>query len=123
MGYTFKHDENGSVHVGFDKTTRFIDGKSAVDRFLVGGLKYSLSWDALMPVVEKIGNLVLKSSASYNAPMMFRIEIVNGYTKIEGAGQSIFYNSSVEGSMLNATYKAVIEFINWYNQQTTTNEQ
>lgn len=80
-------------------------------------LKYHSSWGWLMPVVEKIGQTRVKSAASYNSDLMFRIEIVNGYTKIEGTGQPIFYNSSVEGSMRTATYKAVVEFIKWFNQQ------
>jgi len=84
-------------------------------------LRYHTSWDWLMPVVQKIGNLRVKSSASYNSDLMFRIEIVNGYTEIEGATEKIFFNSSIEGSMLNATYKAVYQFITWYNQQITTN--
>lgn len=71
---------------------------------------YHTSWGWLMPVVEKIGD-------SRFDDYMFRIEIVNGYTKIEGTGQRIFSNSSVEGSMLLATYKAVLQFIQWFNQQ------
>ena len=83
--------------------------------------EYHQRWDALMPVVIKIGNLRVKSSTSYNSDLMFRIEIVNGYTAIEGATEKIFFNSSVEGSMLMATYKAVYQFITWLNQQATTN--
>lgn len=85
-------------------------------------LKYHASWDWLMPVVEKIGNISVKSSASYNHDLQFRIEIVNGYTKIEGTREAIFFNSSIEGTMLMATYKAVYQFITWYNQQKQPND-
>ena len=80
-------------------------------------LQYHRSWEWLMPVVEKIGVLRVKSLASYNPDLMFRIEIVNGYTAIEGTGTTIFFSSSIEGSMLTATYKAVLQFIQWYNSQ------
>jgi hypothetical protein len=93
-------------------------------RFLKNGscqsvtyFKYHSSWDWLIPVVEKAMNLRVKSPATYNPELMFRIEIVNGYTEIKGTGEKIFYNSSAEGSMLKATYKAVYQFIQWYNNQ------
>lgn len=75
---------------------------------------YHQDWNRLMPVIEKIGNLRVKSTASYNPDLSFKIEIVNGYTQISGAPERIFYNSSLEGSMLNATFKAVVKFIQWY---------
>jgi hypothetical protein len=78
--------------------------------------QYHSSWDCLMAMVEKAMNMRVKSPASYNPDRMFRIEIVNGYTKIEGTGENICYNSSIEGSMLMATYKAVYQFIQWYNK-------
>ena len=70
-------------------------------------LKYHNSWDWLMPVIEKIGDTRIYSDRGY------KVEIVNGYTKIEGTGGRIFYNSSVEGGMLNATYKACVQFVGW----------
>lgn len=84
-------------------------------RYFPKHLKYNRSWSWLMPVVEKIGSTTVKSSAAYNPDLMFRIKIVNGYTEIEGTPERIFYNSSVEGSMINATHKAVYHFITWYN--------
>lgn len=86
-------------------------------------MKYHTSWAWIMPVVEKIGSLTLKSRARYNPDIRFRIEIVNGYTKIEGTGIVINVNSSIEGSMLMATFKAVYQFSKWYNQQKQTNDE
>lgn len=77
--------------------------------------EYDHNWNYLMAVVNRIGILRVKSSASYNPDLMFRIAIVNGHTEIVGATEMIFFNSSIEGSMLNATYKAVVKFIQWYN--------
>ena len=76
-------------------------------------LHYHESWEWIMRVIEKIGGLRVKSAASYNPDLMFKIEIVNGYTEIKGTGTNIFFNSSVEGSMLGATYKAAVSFIQW----------
>jgi hypothetical protein len=76
---------------------------------------YNQDWNKLMQVVEKIGQLHLKSKVAYNPDLVFKVEIVNGYTQISGATERIFYNSSVEGSMINATYKAVYQFIQWQN--------
>lgn len=98
---------------------RYIVKVQENDWFEYEDMRYHKSWNLLMPVVEKIGDARVKSLAPYNSDLMFKIEIVNGYTKIEGTGERIFYNSSVEGSMIAATFKAVIHFIKWYNSYTT----
>lgn len=75
-------------------------------------LRYHSSWDWLMPVVEKIAEL----------DIAYRVGIVLiGYVKINGFQMPpIVKNVSREGSLinptwLNATWLAVVEFINWYN--------
>lgn len=74
------------------------------------------SWDWLMPVVEKIGTLDKNERVSH----MYSTEInPNGTTITPSMYTSetkwmIRHNSR---NMLINTYKAVVEFIKWYNKQ------
>lgn len=68
--------------------------------FVGGTTKFHSSWDWLMPVVEKIAKVgyspfILSDKTAY----------------IEGKHLSIHTGDS----SLEATYKAVVEFIKWYN--------
>ncbi len=74
-------------------------------------LQYHKDWNWLMPVVEKIGNI------SISPAQIITVEITNGYTLIRGRGIHIYYNASIEKSMLAATYKAIVEFIRMYNKE------
>lgn len=72
---------------------------------------YKGSWDDLMPVVEKIqdmGYLVHMNNVSTN------INNNGGGTKLKKYFKG-GYNSS-HGNMKRRTYKAVVEFIKWYNE-------
>ncbi len=90
----------------------------------VSEMEYHSSWDWLMPVVEKIPTIVIKSTVSYNSDYSPRIEIVpSGYVKINDIKDTpIFRNVSVEKSFITATWKAVIDFIIWYNNQNPTSD-
>lgn len=68
-------------------------------------------WCQLMPVVEKISKIEI-------ADQFPRIEIVpSGYVKIENLRDTpIFTNVSIEGSLITAIWKAVVQFIQWYNK-------
>ena len=74
-------------------------------------LHYHDDWNWLIPVVEKIGNTRVESIK------FFTVEITNEYTMIKGRVHTIIYNVSIEKSMRAATYKAVVEFIKWYNKK------
>lgn len=66
-------------------------------------LRYHLSWDWLMPVVEKIETLGYKWEIGMSATSPYH------YCKIWSIG-------TIEGiSTLDAIYGAIIEFIKWYN--------
>lgn len=78
-------------------------------------LYYHENWSWLMPVVQKIEGLSFQF-ASYNAPHKCNVRISQGYIEIEGAGQKIFRNTSVEGSKINALWLAVVDFIEWNNK-------
>jgi hypothetical protein len=79
-------------------------------------LDYDQSWNSLMPVVVRIGEINITPPPNYKG---YRIEIVtNGYVRISGFPMpTITTNVSFEGSLLSATHKAVVEFIKFYNQQ------
>lgn len=72
------------------------------------GLKYHSSWDWLIPVVENIYNLnydVNISTGGYCQVRNFENDVKN--YDYEGNGKS----------MIDATWQAVIKFIEWYNTQ------
>jgi hypothetical protein len=75
-------------------------------------MKYHNSWDWLMQVVEKIEAIHHVIEHKY-----INVRISQGYVEIEGATERIFYNCSVEGSKIKATWLAVHHFITWYNAQ------
>lgn len=68
--------------------------------------------ELLMPVVEKISSVIIHDE-------YVRVEIVpGGYVKIENLRDTpIFTNVSKEGSLIAAIWKAVVQFIQWFNQQ------
>lgn len=88
-------------------------------------LKYHSSWDWLMPVVEKICATIIEGVRPFNSDQYVRIEIVpSGYVKIENLRDTpIFTNVSIEGSLIKATWKAVVKFIQWLINRETNDIQ
>jgi len=82
--------------------------------------QFDLSWDLLMPVVEKIIEIDITPAPNWTG---YRIEIIpRGYVKIAGFPMPpITTNVAIEGSLINAVYKAVIQFIQWHNTLNTNN--
>ncbi len=80
----------------------------------VDDLKYHSSWDWLMPVVEKIQSIYITPAPNYTG---YRIEIVvQGYVKISGFPMPpILRNVSISGSLINAVWLAVTDFIQFHN--------
>lgn len=107
MGATI--DEDGNVN--------FIEPADGIGLVGIGkhAMRYDNSWDWLMPVVEKIQSIDITPPPNYTG---YKIEIVvQGYVKITGFPMPpISTNVSIEGSLINAVYKAVVQFIQWYNQ-------
>jgi hypothetical protein len=73
------------------------------------GVCYHTSWDWLMPVVDKIESL--------DQDDVFDVEF-----KMEKGAVEIICNKYQQSeefclSRLESTYKAVVEFIKWYNEQ------
>ena len=72
-------------------------------------LKYNISWDWLMPVVEKI-----EGQQTDNGLFEFRIHIEK--TLIVSSEDFTTYIESDGGNRFENTYNAVVEFINEYNK-------
>jgi len=66
---------------------------------------YKDSWDALMPVVEKIG-VIGSTGGLFHDINLKRVEVFKSV--------SVF-------SPIDSVYACVIEFIQWYNEQTKSN--
>jgi hypothetical protein len=74
-------------------------------------LLFDKSWDWLMPVVEKINSIVIDEVGT-------RVTMRSNATLIERVGEERWEAGPIitgEGMLIN-TYKAVIEFIKWYNE-------
>lgn len=73
-------------------------------------LKYHTSWDWLMPVVEKIESV--RNEDGYHL-----IVCIEGTVcKIQNEDGSIIVDAD-DVSKMAAIYKAVVQFIEWYNNQ------
>lgn len=78
------------------------------DYCFIEDLKFNTSWDWLMPVVEKIESLGY-SYDRINADVFINTQ----------EGENVIPNPMDRNimTMLQKTYKAVVEFIKWYNKQ------
>ena len=81
------------MELGIDKTMYYDDAENLHPPTPINELKFHTSWNWLMPVVEKI-----LSKANDD-------ELIERFYEIQDAIPN-----------LEATYKAVVEFINEYNQ-------
>lgn len=95
----------------FKSDYKFINGRS-----IDSALFFHSSWDLLMPVVDKITEIDITPAPNWTG---YRIEIVpRGYVKISGFPMpTICTNVSIEGSLIKAVWQAVVQFIQFYNQQ------
>jgi hypothetical protein len=94
-----------------------------------GELKYHTSWDWLMPVVDKIDSIHSTDSHpiyNYDVWIMSDCVRINDESKSEDDPMILINKSEGVGSINHqihlfedrrtATYKAVVEFIKWYNE-------
>lgn len=78
-------------------------------------LQYNELWNLLMPVVDKI-----ETTDNYRFTVGIETDrciIFDRSIEVEdvGTGKDILFSSHLQGEKIIATYKAVIEFIKWYN--------
>lgn len=111
----------GLKEKGFGRNMHFVDknGKIIAMSYL---LQYHTSWDWLMPVVEKIESLGLEILDECNL-WYFQInkqEVFINMSGILNNGNKFELNKYIESeTKKEAIYKAVVEFIKWFNQQNT----
>jgi hypothetical protein len=81
-------------------------------------LAYDTSWDWLMPVVEKIENGLSWKYQVLTENELYLPHITTEYrTLIRDAGDATRFEMSACHTRIESVYKAVVAFINWYNQQ------
>ena len=84
------------------------------DGYSMSEARYHTSWDWLMPVVETIRNMEAEYSVK-DLHDRYRVAFVySGTASSNVAGRII---SIYDEDYKTATYKAVVEFIQWYNQK------
>jgi len=88
--------------------------KSNNERFLhhcsISMAKYHISWDWIMPVVDKIEDMDVVASVQIEQPTIYIWK---------SSEESTFEDICIDiydRTKLEAVYKAVIEFIQWYNE-------
>ena len=98
--------EGYKVDYGFDKKGVLFAGH----HIRLNQLRYHESWDWLMPVVEKIENLEPNTRLDISRK-------VNGVHLVD-IWQGLYCRSTAYSKdKKEATYQAVIQFIEWYNSQ------
>ena len=75
-------------------------------------LKYHVSWDWLMPVVDKIERIVFDEENSFNVTIGSGIYCV--VQDLHGECYEMIYDD--EETKIEAVYKAVVDFIKWHNE-------
>jgi len=84
-------------------------------------LQYHESWSWLMPVVEKIQKLGYNVYIRMQPP---QIKLCFTETIIDDNANSptVIWDGELEASAIESVYKAVVQFIQYYNSQTPNNE-
>lgn len=105
-------DENNRIIAEFmGDITSLNDEVSFNKNCSVNELQYHTSWDWLMPVVEKIESIIFDENNSFNVTIGSSI-----YCVIQDSnGECYDMTYDGEESKLAVVYKAVVEFIKWYN--------
>ena len=84
----------------------FIDNRTTAEN-----LMFDFSWDWLMPVVEKIELVMLENDNSINVTIGSSL-----YCTIQDSHMEVIELNTCEPTKILTVYKAVVEFINWYNK-------
>lgn len=85
-------------------------------------LQFHISWDWLMPVVEKIESLEFNGRSVWTTIKTFKTSHKNNYHEMmfrvykeDGESFLFEYDSEWFDTKITAVYFSVIEFIKWYN--------
>jgi hypothetical protein len=101
------------------------DSKSFVTRkgnTHLNSLEYHTSWDWLMPVVEKIQDVEIVKNrvkrTAANVQIFYKACFIEYSPDEESGDDNGEFKIQTKGdTKLEAVYKAVVEFIKWYNSQ------
>lgn len=117
MGYVWSREQDGKTYLKRQPLQLDIYSLRPIN------LGYHRSWDWLMPVVEKIEKIG-ETDDEYGCIVHISTIDVRINKKIAAWSESKKYYSHclvdlklTPMSKIDATYKAVIEFIKWYNKQ------
>ena len=82
----------------------------------INKLQYHTSWDWLMPVVEKIESFQDGDDGDLMRGHLYNLRIEQNFVYIlDGESMDVIIEMNGDNK-LDATYKAVVEFINQYNK-------
>lgn len=97
----------------YGRIQSIIDGVDEKHFFAEEEMLFSTDWNWLMEVVEKIDHLGFVTEISGNIERSFAlIGLANSNVSISRVGYGIEFMNKKD-----ATYRAVVEFIKWYNEQ------
>ena len=89
------------------------DGVYFEQGYMESELKYDSDWNWLMEVIAKIESMGFVTEISGNIERSFAlIGLANSNVPISRVGYGVEFMNKKD-----ATYRAVIEFITWYNEQ------
>lgn len=113
---TIENNKLIAEFMGFEPVTEeyFLDNGFENDKQMIidtSDCKYETSWDWLMPVVDKIE--ITSVDGEDNSDEFFNVVIEVFECNINGSGRTV---CGVGQNKIEATYKAVVEFIKWYNK-------
>lgn len=121
MGYKptngFEGDDRYTINRWFDPRHRFLSPKR---------MMYHISWEWLMPVVEKINQIQDDFSFKTHGYNSFTVVIEEKETHVDAAYTEIKHGykesvlthliTSADKTIKKNTYNAVVDFIRWYNE-------
>ena len=88
------------------------DGENEKHYFLPQEMLFDTDWNWLMVVVEKIENMEDENRCS-----KYNFEMVQTFVEIIDNNNSDTIVEIDKNTKIQATYKAVVDFIKWYNNQ------
>lgn len=106
----------GWKQMGNPPTDNWNDGKDIVRARLFNA--YMSSWEWLMPVVEKISKITFKWESKHESGTDSHYPRTFGMINDETNQVMVRFNNCplhAGDTLIEATYKAVVEFIKWYN--------
>ena len=89
-------------------TEEIIEGNKLIAEFMGDDFSYHSDWSWLMPVVEKI---------EYDLPNDYYFNTNHNQVWFESVQGKFERIDIVQGGRIAATYKSVLQFINYYNNK------